>query len=105
MDKDYNTRASAQELLDLIEESYETLDSSNYQKLEGFEDLRKFKIASSVLKIKKDVERYYMAIVISNDDYKNPVFQNIYGLPPDVICVQPAREKIIQLLKKSNFNG
>jgi len=55
LNKDFNTRANAQELLDLIEESYETLDSSNYQKLEGFEDLRKFKIASSILKIKKDV--------------------------------------------------
>ena len=52
LDKDFNTRASAQELLDLIDESYQTLDSSNYQKLEGFEDLRKFRIASSVLKIK-----------------------------------------------------
>ena len=104
MDKDYNTRATAQELLDLIEESYETLDSKNYHKLEGFEDLRKYKIASSVLNIKKDVERYYMAIVISNDDYSNPIFQSIYGLPPDVICVQPARERIIKLLQKSNFH-
>ena len=64
----------------------------------------KYKMHSSVLNFSKTtLKRYYIAIVIANDDYSHPIFRDYYGFAPEVICVKPARKKIIELLEKTNF--
>ena len=50
------------------------------------------------------IKKYFLGIMITNDDYSDPIFQEIYGLKPEVSCVKPTRIAMLELFNSSNFN-
>jgi len=51
-----------------------------------------------------NIKRFYIGVLISNEDYSNPDFRNLFGLKAEVSCVKHARRKILDLLKLTHFN-
>jgi hypothetical protein len=62
-------------LLDYIEENCQNLDADNYQRVGGFDDDENLSIMSTQLNVEvKERKRVYMAIIITSNDYSDPLF-------------------------------
>ena len=54
-------------------------------------------------KIFDEIQRIFMVILVTNSDYSNEGFQNLYGLDPELDCVVPTIKAVKKFLNKTAF--